>query len=64
MEPIGYLIEWSECMRRVVIGMKNGKPYVIACPSKVEVVFRETPRKSIRKLWRTCVYHMRTLLAR
>lgn len=51
-------------MKRVVIGMKNGKPYVISCPTKVEVVFREAPRKSIRKLWRTGLYRMRTMIKR
>jgi hypothetical protein len=50
-------------MKRVVIGMKNGKPFVMSCPGKIEVVFKTAPRRSIRKLYRTGLYHIRTLLA-
>lgn len=46
-------------MKRVVIGMKDGKPYVISCPTKVEVVFRLDKPKTLRRKWRTLLYQVK-----
>ncbi|WP_186445756.1 hypothetical protein [Paenibacillus cremeus] len=49
-------------MKQVIIGMKDGKPYVISSPKKIEVVFREEKRRSLRKVWRTMVYRVKSAL--
>lgn len=50
-------------MKRVVIGMKNGRPYVIHKQGKVEVIFKQAPqRRSFRKTLRTALYHTKKAL--
>jgi hypothetical protein len=51
-------------MREVIIGMKDGKPYVVSAPKKVTVVFREEKqqRRSFRKVWRTWVYRAKAAM--
>lgn len=46
-------------MKRVVIGVKNGVPYVISQPTKIEVVIRLEKRRSLRKIMRTIWYHIK-----
>lgn len=50
-------------MRQVIIGMKDGKPYVINAPKKVEVIFKEEKKKkrSFAKVLRTWSYQLRQL---
>lgn len=51
-------------MRQVIIGMKDGKPYVINAPKKVEVIFKEEKRKkrSFKKILRTWSYQIKNQL--
>lgn len=49
-------------MKQVVIGMKNGKPYVISAPKKVEVVFKKQKRKSFLKSLKTIKFHFKKML--
>jgi hypothetical protein len=50
-------------MKRVVIGMKDGRPYVIHKQGKVEVIFKqEPPRRSFKKKIRTVLYHTKKAL--
>jgi hypothetical protein len=51
-------------MKRVVIGMKDGKPYVISKQGKVEVVFRIEKPRSLRKKVRTLIYRVKTAIRR
>lgn len=47
-------------MRQVIIGMKDGKPYVVAAPKKIQVVFKEEKKKprSFKKILRTWSYKL------
>jgi hypothetical protein len=47
-------------MKRVVIGIENGKPYVISKTGKVEVVFKTEKRRTFTKVIKTWAYHIRT----
>jgi hypothetical protein len=50
-------------MKQVVIEVKrDGKVVVVSCPTKVEVIIRYPKRRSIRKLLRTALYHIRRFL--
>jgi hypothetical protein len=49
-------------MKRVVIGMKNGKPFVVSCPTKIEIVFREEKTRTFRRVLRTWSYNIRKKL--
>ncbi|MFC5528451.1 hypothetical protein [Cohnella yongneupensis] len=50
-------------MKRVVIGMKDGKPYVISKQGKVEVVIRIEKPKTIRKRVRTLLFRIRSVFS-
>ncbi|WP_175596784.1 hypothetical protein [Bacillus sp. MRMR6] len=49
-------------MRPVVIEMRKGKPVVISCPKKVQLIIREPKKKSFKKELKTLVYHIKTIL--
>lgn len=49
-------------MKRVVIGMRNGKPYVIHAQGKVEVIFKQEPSRNFKKTIRTALYHTKKAL--
>lgn len=51
-------------MKQVIIGMKDGKPYVISAPKKIEVIFKAERKRSITKRFRTLVYHLKTKLSK
>lgn len=51
-------------MKQVVIGMKDGKPYVMKGCTKVEVIFRLEKRRSFRKVFRTLVYRVKVALGK
>lgn len=55
-------IKEDDVMRPVVIEMKNGKPIVVSCPKKVQVVIREPKKKGFKKQLRTGLYHIKTFL--
>jgi hypothetical protein len=47
-------------MKKVVIGIApNGQPYVVHKPRKVEVVFKKEKKKSLKKRFRTWLYHLK-----
>lgn len=47
-------------MKRVVIEVRRGKARIVSQQGKVEVVIRHhKPDRSVSKLYRTCVYHMK-----
>ncbi|WP_308636088.1 hypothetical protein [Paenibacillus silvisoli] len=46
-------------MKRVVIGMKNGHPYVISKQGKVEVIIKQPQRRSLKKIMRTFIYRIK-----
>jgi hypothetical protein len=47
-------------MKRVVIGMRDGRPYVISKQGKVEVIIKAAEkRRSLRKVMRTVWYHIK-----
>jgi hypothetical protein len=48
-------------VKQVIIGMKNGKPFVVSAPKKIEVIFKEEKRRSVRKIFKTWVYRLKTL---
>lgn len=48
-------------MKQVIIGMKDGKPYVVSCPKKVEVIFKEEKKPTFKKRLKTLVYRIKTL---
>lgn len=50
-------------MKRVVIGMRDGEPYVISKPAKVDVIIRTEKRRSFRKVVRTLIYRIKTRIA-
>ncbi|MDF2534218.1 MAG: hypothetical protein K0R18_375 [Bacillales bacterium] len=47
-------------MKQVVIGMKDGKPYVVAAPKNVEVVFKAEKKATFKKRFKTMVYILKT----
>lgn len=47
-------------MKQVVIGMKDGKPYVVSAPKKIEVIFKTEKKPTFKKRWRTLVYRLKT----
>ena len=49
-------------MRPVVIEIQDGKPVVVSCPKKVQVIIREPKKRTMKKRWRTAVYRIKTLL--
>jgi hypothetical protein len=48
-------------MKRVIIEIRKGKPHVISCPNKIEVIFRTPKKRSFRKVMRTWAYRIKTL---
>jgi hypothetical protein len=49
-------------MRPVVIEMVKGKPVVVSCPKKVEVIFRQPKKKSFKKQLKTGIYHIKSFM--
>jgi hypothetical protein len=49
-------------LKRVVIGVRNGEPYVVSKNGKVEVVFKFERRKPFRKKVRTLMYRIKTIV--
>lgn len=49
-------------MKRVVIGMKNGEPYVISKPAKIDVIIRKE-KHGLRKIIRTLMYRIKARIA-
>lgn len=49
-------------MRPVVIEMIKGKPVVVSCPKKVQVIFREPKKKTFKKQIKTMVYQMKSFM--
>lgn len=46
-------------MKQVIIGIdKKGKPYVMSAPKKVEVIFKEPKKRSLKKRLKTFLYHL------
>jgi hypothetical protein len=50
-----------KALKQVVIGIKNGKPYVASCPRKIEVIFKVEKKRGFMKIIKTWVYRIRTL---
>ncbi|MDF2650161.1 MAG: hypothetical protein K0Q73_5966 [Paenibacillus sp.] len=48
-------------MRPVVIEMQKGKPVVVSCPKKVQVIFREPKKRTMKKRIKTFVYQVKSL---
>lgn len=54
-------------MKQVIIGFdKDGKPYVVSAPKKIEVIFREPQLtgKNLKRIWRQFSYRLKTLGAK
>lgn len=51
-------------MKQVIIEVRNGKAVVVSCPKKIEVIIREPKKRSLRKIYRTYLYHLKTMAAR
>jgi hypothetical protein len=49
-------------MRPVVIEMVKGKPVVISCPKKVQVIIREPKRRPLKKQLKTFAYQVKSFL--
>jgi hypothetical protein len=49
-------------MRPVVIEMVKGKPVVVSCPKKVQVIFREPKKRTFKKRIKTMVYQMKSIM--
>jgi hypothetical protein len=49
-------------MRPVVIEMHKGKPVVVSCPKKVQVIIREPKKRSWNKRIKTLIYLVKTFL--
>ncbi|WP_157950887.1 hypothetical protein [Peribacillus acanthi] len=49
-------------MRPVVIEMVKGKPVIVSCPKKVQVIIREPKKRGFKKQLRTGLYHVKTFL--
>jgi hypothetical protein len=49
-------------MRPVIIEMVNGKPVVVSCPKKVEVIIRYPKKKSFKKQIKTMAYHLKSFM--
>jgi hypothetical protein len=49
-------------MRPVVIEMVKGKPVVISCPKKVQVIFLEPKKRSLKKRVNTLAYQIKSFL--
>jgi hypothetical protein len=49
-------------MRPVVIEMRDGKPVVVSCPRKVQVIIREPKKKTFKKRIKTMVYQMKSFM--
>jgi hypothetical protein len=49
-------------MKKVIIGFdKNGEPYVMRAPKKIEIEFKKRPdKKTLRKRVRTVAYQVKT----
>ncbi|CAG9608076.1 hypothetical protein [Pseudoneobacillus rhizosphaerae] len=47
-------------MRPVVIEMVKGKPIVVSCPKKVQVIIREPKKRSLKKRIKTMVYQVKS----
>lgn len=47
-------------MKQVIIGMKNGKPYVMSAPKSVNVTFKQPKKRSFVKLMKTLWYRIKT----
>jgi hypothetical protein len=49
-------------MRPVVIEMVKGKPVVVSCPKKVQVIFREPKKKTFKKQIKKMVYQIKSFV--
>lgn len=50
-------------MRPVVIEMRDGKPFVVSCPKKVQVIIREPKKRTMKKRIKTMVYQVKSLFS-
>lgn len=49
-------------MRPVIIEMVKGKPVVVSCPRKVQVIIREPKKRSLKKRSKTMIYKVKVFL--
>jgi hypothetical protein len=49
-------------MKQVIIGFKDGKPYVMSSPKKIEIIFKTEKKRTIKKVLRTWLYQFKTAL--
>jgi hypothetical protein len=49
-------------MKQVVIEMKNGVPTIKHCPKKIEVIIRYEKKKTLKKRFKTALYHMKSFV--
>jgi hypothetical protein len=47
-------------MRPVVIEMVKGKPVVVSCPKKVQVIFRQPKKLGLKKRIKMIVYQVKS----
>jgi hypothetical protein len=49
-------------MRPVVIEIVKGKPVVVSCPKKVQVIIREPKKKGLKKRLKTLAFQVKSFL--
>jgi hypothetical protein len=49
-------------MRPVIIEMQNGKPVIVSCPRKVQVIIREPKKRTLKKRIKTLAYQVKSFL--